>query len=517
MDPKNPIDSQDNSTFYGMPLDENIRTLRQFESLHNLNTLMRKARTLEEGYRLAVQCIDPARFSKVLLLIAEKVYPYGHVRKSNIGSAKGDPDNTNAIRGTAHYEDNVIVPKYLWIDGRIMSLSELLEEKDMMELEKVMVHHVDPESSHPLDRVMRGEELVIMKESLMESDQHSMCMTLFQLLNITDEVAMFPIEAKIESGTGPEGSDYFGILVAEKGDELMDEDDWDYLREYANIVGLALENSHLLENLERSIEELQEEKRFRDDIIMRMSHEINTPITSIKIMNDHIIGSVQNLMSQEFVPQDQYVKELTDILDSAKRIIINGSRLETLSKKLYNSILVQYKGMDVECLDVDIDQLVEKLLGVMKYNLIMNNATVRNHLQEASLPHICTDSDALTAVLEIVLENAIHYMPKDSSNRNTRDPEIDIHGRVERDDSGDHLVLSIQDNGIGFSETDLTRIFKRLYRVSKLEHHREKPGLGLPTAKDILDHLSGEIRPFSKPGEGSLFEIRLPLDQDPKD
>lgn len=533
MNPTKPENRNQSLPGLDLKFETNIRTLRQFESLNTLNSRMRRARDIDECYRIAVECIDYDQYSKVILFIVKE--DSGFSEEGSFDEGKGaSPTGVELGNSLGNNCDVVspgisIEPAYLSVNGRVFTLKEFLEVRDNEGFMKEM-YHVVKETFHPLDRVMCGEELVIRKEDLHEFDTRTMCRTFFWLLNVTEEVGLFPIMAKIDRGganrigNGSEGNgngeedeepdvewdgtrDYFGVLMVEKNESLMDEDDRDYLREYANILGLALENSHLLSNLERSIDGLQEEKDFRDEILMRLSHEINTPITSIMLMNDHIIGVVKNIIAREEMGSGDFREKLEEILDSTERIISSNSRLEVLSKKLYNSLLVQNKQMEIVRKEVEVNDLVESLLLYMKYYILANQAVVRNHLFEAELPVIRTDPDALMVVLEIVVENAIHYMPRGDDNALVRNPEVDILGRVENG----KLVIAVKDNGIGLTEADQDRIFKRLYRITKLEHHREKPGLGLPTARDILDLLGGTIRPKSEPGKGSVFEIHLPL------
>lgn len=496
------MDDQPREPSAPISLEPNIRTLRQHESLNHLNTLLRRAKDLEDGYRLAVQCIDPERFSKVILLITEEHGPH-------VDTCEGNPWHhaLGDING-ARISPLIVRPKYLWMEGEVISFREHLRQIGKGELLNSLIHEV-ARGNAPLDRVMRGEELVLVREPLSGDHQDTLSSQLFHLLDLSGEIAMFPIMSKVDHAGRQQELDYYGVLVAEKSEDIMDEDDWDYLREYANIVGLGLENGHLLDNLTRTIQELKEEKSFKDDVILRMSHEINTPITSIRMLNDCIIGSVNTLLGSLNCTGGEDEAELLDILDSAKHIMISSSRLETLSKKLHNSLLVQYGNLDLDTREVDVAAEVDHLLHIMRHFLEKSRATVRNHLTGADLPPIITDPYGLSAVLEIIIENAVVYVPQGNSQGDPRDPEIEISARI--DAGKGKFILSVSDNGQGFEEKDLKRIFKRLYRLTRIEHHKERPGLGLPTAKDIVELLNGEIIPCSEVGKGSRFDIVLPL------
>src|SRR5207237_6624391 len=118
------------------------------------------------------------------------------------------------------------------------------------------------------------------------------------------------------------------------------------------------------------------------------------------------------------------------------------------------------------------------------------------------VPIICADEARLREVFDNLLDNAVKYSSKSG--------EI----RLEADRVGDQIALSVSDDGIGISQEDLPRIFERFYRGDKARSREQGPGgsgLGLAICQAIVSALEGQITVQSRPGEGSVFVVTLPL------
>jgi signal transduction histidine kinase len=107
-------------------------------------------------------------------------------------------------------------------------------------------------------------------------------------------------------------------------------------------------------------------------------------------------------------------------------------------------------------------------------------------------------------MLAILLDNALKYS-------NEGDP-VDLN--LSREDG--HAVISITDRGCGIPEAEIPHIFERFYRAQG-SSRADGTGLGLALAREITEHLGGEIRVQSSPGAGSIFSVALPLTSDSRD
>lgn len=127
------------------------------------------------------------------------------------------------------------------------------------------------------------------------------------------------------------------------------------------------------------------------------------------------------------------------------------------------------------------------------------NLKLIHHLPE-KLPLISGDANALTYLFTNLISNAIKY--------NTQNGEVKIEAKQE----GENLVVSVSDTGVGISQDDLKRLFDEFFR-SKDEAAQKiaGTGLGLSIAKRIAEVHNGTIKIKSKLGEGSTFEVHLPI------
>jgi signal transduction histidine kinase len=118
----------------------------------------------------------------------------------------------------------------------------------------------------------------------------------------------------------------------------------------------------------------------------------------------------------------------------------------------------------------------------------------------SNLPEPVTDRRFLAQVLGNLIENALKYSP--------RDRPCTLGARRD----GDHLVVWVQDHGIGIPDSELRRIFERFYRVDRGETRRVGGvGLGLTLVRELVDVLGGTIAVESGVGLGSRFTVTLPL------
>jgi two-component system phosphate regulon sensor histidine kinase PhoR len=111
-----------------------------------------------------------------------------------------------------------------------------------------------------------------------------------------------------------------------------------------------------------------------------------------------------------------------------------------------------------------------------------------------------TDPDAYRSILENLLENAVKYSPAGSTIR------------VELEQNGSVAELRVADQGVGIPAEERERIFERFYRGGDEEVRRTKgTGLGLYIVRRLVERMGGNVRVESRPGSGSIFAIRLPL------
>ena len=224
----------------------------------------------------------------------------------------------------------------------------------------------------------------------------------------------------------------------------------------------------------------------RQEFVSNVSHELKTPLTSMKVLADSI-------NSMPDAPKELYQEFMEDITNEIER--------ET---KIINDLLSLVKmdksaaGLNVS--SVNINELLEQILK--RLQPIADKQKVELVLESFRPVTAEADEVKITLAITNLVENAIKY------NRN--DGEGWVHVSLNADHQ--YFYLKVEDSGIGIPEESLDHIYERFYRVDK-SHSREIGGTGLGlaiTRNSILMH-RGAIKVHSVMGEGTTFDVRIPL------
>ena len=228
----------------------------------------------------------------------------------------------------------------------------------------------------------------------------------------------------------------------------------------------------------------------RKEFVANVSHELKTPITSIKSYSEALL--------EDNVDKETSSRFLSVISNEAQRMARLVSDLLQLSKFDINKT-------DNKKVEFDLGELVKRT-----YDKISIEADKRGHEVEcyvtADVPKIYADKDGIEQVLLNVMSNAIKYTPDYG--------KIKIYvGFVYN-----HAYVKVIDNGIGIPKKDLKRVFERFYRVDKARSREQGgTGLGLAIAKEIVERNQGSIDINSTEGKGTELIIRLPVKQQKQD
>ncbi len=222
----------------------------------------------------------------------------------------------------------------------------------------------------------------------------------------------------------------------------------------------------------------------RQEFVSNVSHELKTPLTSMKVLAD-------SLIAQEDVPTELYKEFMVDIAEEIDR-----------ENKIINDLLALVKldktAADLNITAVNINGLLELILKRLRPIAAKQNIEL---LFESFRPVTAEiDEVKITLAISNLVENAIKY--------NTEN------GWVHVSLNADHkyFYIKVADSGIGIPEDSLEHIYERFYRVDK-SHSREIGGTGLGlsiTRNAILMH-RGAIKVYSKESEGTTFTVRVPL------
>ena len=222
----------------------------------------------------------------------------------------------------------------------------------------------------------------------------------------------------------------------------------------------------------------------RSEFVSNVSHELKTPMTSMKVLADSLVG-------QQGVPEDLYQEFMRDItaeIDRENRIITDLLTLVKMDKK----------NADLQIQHMSINQLLEDILKRLRP--IADKRNIDLILDSFRPVEADVDELKFTSAISNLVENAIKY--------NVDDGWV----RVSLDADHKFFYVTVADSGMGIPEDSLSRIFERFYRVDK-SHSREigGTGLGLAITRSTIDMHHGVIKVFSKEGEGTTFSVRVPL------
>lgn len=217
----------------------------------------------------------------------------------------------------------------------------------------------------------------------------------------------------------------------------------------------------------------------KDEFISVASHELKTPLTTIKVFFQ--------LMQREMTGEHR----LASLSVKADRQL---QRLERLIEELLDVSRINAGKMTYQQEDFDIaEALTEAIDSVQeispKHQLSLTDIGAMN---------CCGDRYRIEQVLVNLLSNAVKYSPDGGAVNIT-------YGRVD-----DRVKIAVQDFGIGIAAEDMEGLFSRFYRVDQLSHRFQGLGLGLFISDEIVRRHGGQIKVESTPGEGSIFSFTLP-------
>jgi signal transduction histidine kinase len=238
------------------------------------------------------------------------------------------------------------------------------------------------------------------------------------------------------------------------------------------------------EGINHLLDKLGEQEKSRQEFVSNVSHELKTPITSMKVLADSLIG-------QENVPEELYQEFLSDI---GKEI----DRENDIITDLLSLVRMDKEDADINIATSNINDIVELTLKRLRPIAALKNIEV---VFESFRPVVAeVDEVKFTIVVSNLVENAIKY--------NVNDGWV----RVSLNADHQYFYIKVQDSGIGIAEEDQDRIFDRFFRVDKARSRETGgTGLGLAITKRIVVMHKGIIKVHSAENEGTTFTVRVPL------
>jgi signal transduction histidine kinase len=281
----------------------------------------------------------------------------------------------------------------------------------------------------------------------------------------------------------------FLVLGAKKSETKFSMEDVDLLNAVTNRVAASVDRIKLQEELftERiESERLDELNRLKSYFISSVSHDMKTPLTSIKMFAELLQSSIEI--------KSEKSKEYLEIIEG------ESSRLSRLIDNVLDFSKIEKGTKHYRFENIKLNEIVQHTLKLMQYQFKLQQFLVDLYLSNDE-ETIYADKDAVEEAIINLVSNSIKY---------SRDKKVI---RISTYHQNDFMALSIEDEGIGINENDLENIFNPFFRTDSQEVQRTGgAGLGLSIVKHIMDAHKGKIEVKSEPGKGSKFILLFPTE-----
>ena len=229
-------------------------------------------------------------------------------------------------------------------------------------------------------------------------------------------------------------------------------------------------------------ERLQTSENKRRQFVSDASHELKTPLASIKLLSDSILQNDMDIATiREFVG---------DIGNEA-------DRLNRMSQKLLSLTRIESQE-DGTCEIVMLAPTIQRVVRMLSGIAESNHIAIEQHL-EGDCPILILEDDLYQIAFNLA-ENGIKY--------NIPGGKLTISVRREEDNA----ILEVADTGVGIPPESISHVFERFYRVDKARSRKTGgSGLGLAIVRNMVERNHGTIQVDSTPGQGSVFTVTFPI------
>jgi len=234
----------------------------------------------------------------------------------------------------------------------------------------------------------------------------------------------------------------------------------------------------------KNITPFHEQSEAKTNFIATISHELKTPISSIKmsakLLNDSRVGAVN----------EEQVSLIKSIADDSDRLLKITSELLNLSQAETGNIQLKIQPAQPSA-------IVKAAITATEFNAKQKNIHLQVHLQDG-LPEVNADTEKTSWVLINFLTNAIRY----SNEQSTVD--IDVYRK------NDQVVFEVKDRGIGIEEKYISRVFDRYFKMPA-GGEQNSTGLGLAISKEFIEAQGGSVAMQSQVGKGTSISFMLSI------
>ena len=291
---------------------------------------------------------------------------------------------------------------------------------------------------------------------------------------------------------GAIGSASARVMVASvvKEEPLGIEEVLNILDETQQVIAYSRELEKATAELKAANAQLQELDRLKDDFISTVSHELRTPLTSVRSLSE-ILHTNPNIDSVQ-------IEKFTGI------IIKESDRLIRLISQVLDYEKMESAQIAWSVASLQLEDVIRDAVGSTRQLIHDKNIKINLDL-DPHMPSVSGDHDRLVQVMVNLISNAVKFC---ETNRG--------YISVRLRNKSTHLLVQIEDNGIGIMSENLNKIFEPFHQIKNPTKGRPMgTGIGLTITKRIIDFHHGRIWVESTAGKGATFSFTLPIDRIP--
>jgi Na+/proline symporter/signal transduction histidine kinase len=295
---------------------------------------------------------------------------------------------------------------------------------------------------------------------------------------------------KLLAGTIGSASARVMVSSVVKEEPLGIEEVLNILDETRQVIAYSRELEKATEELKAANVKLQQLDRLKDDFISTVSHELRTPLTSVRSLSEI-------LHNNPGIAADQIEKFTGIILKESDRLIRLISQVLDYEK-------IESAQINWSVGSLNLEDIVKD--AVTSTRQLINDKNIRIEIDVPSdLPPVSGDHDRLVQVMVNLISNAVKFCEPDRGA---------ITVRLQA--GPDHLLVRVEDNGIGIKTENLGKVFEPFFQIKSPTRGRPMgTGIGLSISKRIIDFHHGRIWVESTPGQGATFLFTLPTNRVP--
>lgn len=251
------------------------------------------------------------------------------------------------------------------------------------------------------------------------------------------------------------------------------------------VVLLSILTVELVRVWKKQVDAVSELDRQKDELLSIVSHQLATPVSSVKWYIEMMLDGDMGKLNQEQEENLKTVQEVSSTLSELVSMILDVSR-------------IQLGKMKVDPQELDLNSFFKEIINVIEPKAKEKNINLVKEIPD-TFPVAKLDKRLTRMTVENLLSNAVKYTPENG--------RVEFQIKIE----GNTLKCKVADTGYGIPKKEQKQIFQKLFRASNVRNNVDGNGFGLYVAKGAIESQGGKIEFSSEEGKGTIFSFELPV------